>query len=322
MGKIENLVIVGGGPAGAYCAFELTRRGVYATVLDPSHPREKPCGGGISPAAIEKFPFLREFRSKGGTPATFKIISCTNQQIAVIKNEGFNLSRQFMDEQIVKMAVDNGAKLINERVLALQRKQNLWQIKTDKQIMTTRILVGADGIRSLVRQKTAGAISKENLGLTYGYFATGTENEPTTVKFVAGIPGYLWIFPRNNHSSIGIGSELKYGAALKRILDEFIHSYCPKIKVISKFSAMFPRATDPDFFTLPCAGNNWILIGDAAGHADPLTGEGILYALWSGKLAAEALTEDKLSSYDKLWREQYGYCLRARCAQQNTFYNR
>jgi len=188
--------------------------------------------------------------------------------------------------------------------------------------MTTRILVGADGIRSLVRQKTVGHISKENLGLTYGYFATGTENEPTTVKFVAGIPGYLWIFPRNNHSSIGIGSELKYGAALKRILDEFIHSYCPKIKVISKFSAMFPRATDPDFFTLPCAGNNWILIGDAAGHADPLTGEGILYALWSGKLAAEALTEDKLSSYDKLWREQYGYCLRARCAQQNTFYNR
>jgi flavin-dependent dehydrogenase len=219
------------------------------------------------------------------------------------------------------MATNNGAKLINEQVLAVRRKQNLWQIKTNKQLITTRILVGADGIQSLVRQKTIGRISKENLGLTYGYFATGTENEPTTIKFTAEIPGYIWIFPRKNHSSIGIVSELKYGGALKRILDEFIHSYCPKIKVISKFSAMLPRATDPDFFDLPCGGNDWILIGDAAGHADPLSGEGILYALWSGKLAAEVLTKDKIEAYDKLWRKQYGNCFREKCAQKKAFYD-
>jgi flavin-dependent dehydrogenase len=91
--------------------------------------------------------------------------------------------------------------------------------------------------------------------------------------------------------------------------------------VISEFAAMLPRATNPDFFILPCAGDDWILIGDAAGHADPLTGEGILYALWSGKLAAEALSRNKPRNYDTLWKQQYGNFLVERCKQKNTFYN-
>jgi flavin-dependent dehydrogenase len=84
---------------------------------------------------------------------------------------------------------------------------------------------------------------------------------------------------------------------------------------------MLPWATNPKFFKLPCAGNNWILVGDAAGHADPLTGEGILYALWSGKLAAEAIVKNELSHYDKLWKEQYGKKLKERCKRKEIYYN-
>jgi flavin-dependent dehydrogenase len=58
----------------------------------------------------------------------------------------------------------------------------------------------------------------------------------------------------------------------KRILDSFIRSYCPQTKVNLEFAAMLPWATNPDFFSLPYAGKNWILVGDAAEHADPLTG--------------------------------------------------
>lgn len=55
-------MIVGGGPSGAYCATELARKGIYATILDHSHPKEKPCGGGISSVDLSKFPFLEKFR--------------------------------------------------------------------------------------------------------------------------------------------------------------------------------------------------------------------------------------------------------------------
>jgi geranylgeranyl reductase family protein len=321
LSHIREVTIIGAGPAGAYCAFELAKKGIYADIFDHSHPREKPCGGGISASVLEKFPFLERFRSKGGSPGALKIISCTGNQTAILGNQkGFYLSRQFLDEQILNMAVEKGARLIKEKVLAIQRKQNLWQIKTEKKVVETKVLVGADGVNSLVRRKTVGRIPNDNLALTYGYFVTGTEKELMTIKFVAEFPGYIWLFPRGDHSSIGTGSELKYGSLLKPVLDVFICNY-PQIKIKAKFSAMLPSAADPEFFSLPCAGNNWVLVGDAAGHADPLAGEGIQYALWSGKLAAETLVNSELTLYDRLWREQYGNYFRENCSQKKFYYN-
>jgi geranylgeranyl reductase family protein len=317
---VEDVVIVGGGPAGAYCAFELARKGIYATIFDHSHPREKPCGGGISHRAVAKFPFLEKFRS-GDRFFGFKMISCTNRQTTFADNKArFYLSRRLFDEEIIKMAIQQGARLIKEKVLDVEKKQVFWKIKTTKRLVKARFVIGADGIRSLVRRKTVGPIQSRNIGLTYGYLSNRLE-EPPTIKFVAEIPGYIWIFPRDNQSCIGIGSEARYGSLLRGILDDFVRSYCPRIMINAKFAAMLPWATDPEFFTLPCAGEDWLLVGDAAGHADPLTGEGILYALWSGKLAAEVLAKREPTSYDGLWRTQYGNYFMHRCGMKNEFYD-
>jgi digeranylgeranylglycerophospholipid reductase len=72
---------------------------------------------------------------------------------------------------------------------------------------------------------------------------------------------------------------------------------------------------------LPCAGENWILIGDAAGHVDPISGGGILYALWDGKLAAEAIIKRDLREYDKLWKKEYGKKLKTQSKKKAKFYN-
>jgi len=321
MEQVEDVAIVGAGPAGAYCAYRLARKGIYPIIFDDSHPREKPCGGSISPLAIEKFPFINGIPSKGSISAEFRIISPSGREaIAVGRRKGFNISRRYLDESILKMAIEAGARLANERVIQLRNEGN-WRIKTKKHQFAAKTVVGADGVNSIVRKEVIGPIPPKNLGLGYGYIATGCEQEYTTMKFLEGVPGYIWIFPRDNHSSIGIGSELTYGSMLRKLLDDFIKSHYPNIRIISRFAGMLPLVVDHKFFDLPCAGKDWILVGDAAGHVDPISGEGILYALWSGELAAGAIQRSNTKCFDEVWRQQYGNHLRERCKQRATFYN-
>lgn len=320
MKRIE-VAIVGGGPAGVSCAIELAKHGVYATIFDHSHPREKPCAGGISTQTIKKFPFLEPFRSMGIALSDFRIISHNDIQVMIKKDDyGFCVSRMLFDREILNMALEKGAKLVKEKVLDVKKVRGSWKIKTNKEIRFTKILVGADGVNSVVRRNTVGPISKENLALTFGYHATSLEDIQPTIKFLE-IPGYIWVFPRKNYVNIGLGSELNYGNKLKKLLDDFIHSYYSDIKIISNYAALIPSANTPEFFSLPCSGKNWVLVGDAAGHVDPTTGGGIFYALSGGRLAALAIKENEVDSYDNMWRKEYGHALILSAKKKEWFYD-
>jgi menaquinone-9 beta-reductase len=318
----KDIIIVGGGPAGAYCALEMTKQGVYPLIFDQSHPREKPCGGGISPQTISKFQFIENFRSKGFTFCDFNIISCTNIRVVTKELEnGFCISRSLLDEGILKMATHCGAELIEEKVMDIKNQGDHWKVKTNKRIVSAKIVVGADGVNSVVRRKTIGPIPKQELALTFGYIATPIKKESATIKYLAEFPGYIWVFPGKGYSNIGIGGELRYGNKLKGLLDAFIESNYPDIKITSKYVSMLPSANNPKFFELPCAGKDWILVGDAAGHVDPISGGGILYALWGGKLAAEVIKTNDLAKYDCRWREEFGNILVENCRKKPLFYD-
>jgi len=218
-----------------------------------------------------------------------------------------NVSRECLDKYILQNATDNGAKLIERRVVGIEEEADCWIVRTRDGEYRSKLIVGADGVNSVVRRKTIGPIPRENLAACAGYFARGVERDYNVVKFIRGYTGYAWIIPRETHSSIGIGVELRHAGKLKKLMEEFIAEYCPNIEKISRFGALIPIVTDPAFYKIPCSGKNWILIGDAAGHVAPISGEGIRYALWSAELAAEAIAEGNPAKFDTLWRKKYSW---------------
>ena len=314
--------IVGGGPAGAYCAGCLTENGIYPTIFDHTHPREKPCGGLVSSLAQELFPFLRHIPIEHTVKKKFYFVSPNGKKIC-LRDNLLGFSRLMFDQYLVNRAVEKGAELINEKVVALKRKGDYWQLKTKKQTYVTKILIGADGVNSLVRRKVIGPFSKKDIGLCFGYLVNESVVEDITLIFSPYRKGYLWVIPRGRNTCFGIcTTEISDSYGLKKELDMFIQKNYPNIKKDSSWSSLIPNIKDPRTFSVPLAGTDWILIGDAAGHVNPISGEGILYALLDGELASQAITENSPRRFNQLWTERYGMNLFSKIKTRKWLYKK
>jgi len=320
--NVEDIVIVGAGPAGSYLGYLLAKAGFKPVIFDHSHPREKPCGGGISVLAIEKFSFLHDIPDEKSPDNFFEIVSPHGVSIMTTgRKSTWNLSRQSLDIFVLDKAINHGCRLIAEQVIDVKLINNIWHIKTKEAKYKAKIIIGADGVNSIVRKKILGPIPKTELGVCYGCFAKSEKKETNRVKFLKNKQGYAWCFPRHDHLSIGVGIESGHPKEVKKMFNNFLFTYYPHVEIISTWGAKIPNIKNPHFYDLPCAGENWILIGDAAGHVDPMTGEGITYALWSAELAAKAIISNDPKAFDKMWRKEYGEDLMDSCRMMKFFYN-
>ena len=304
-----KVAIVGAGPAGSYCAYTLAEKGVYPSVFDNSHPREKPCGGLVPAGAHEYFPFLKDPPIPHSERSTMTMVTPSGRRVVIGFRKGklMGFSRLKFDQYLLDMAVAEGANLVEEKVVGLERKYGWWKVRTQKQSYAVKTVVGADGVNSMVRRNIIGSLSKIDKGLCFGYFAKGLEGEDVTIRFLAGKKGYMWIIPRGEDTSIGIGSaKIRRFSDLKTELDMFINAFYPQAEKISRWTALIPNVKNTKTFRTPIAGSNWLLIGDAAGHVDPITGSGVIYALLGGELAAEAIANGNPEMFNKLWIETYG----------------
>lgn len=320
-----EVAVVGGGPAGAYCAHNLAKSGFHVSVFDDSHPREKPCGGLLTPEALSLFPFITELPIEKRLLSKGHFISPTgiDASISTKKNPYRAFSRSKLDQFLIEMASAEGADWIKEKVVSLERKENLWKITTSRNQYYGRTLVGADGYNSLVRKTLIGPLMGKDFGFTFGYILSNFDKDEFTMRFLPHRKGYMWLIPRAGHTCVGIGcSELALAHRLRKELDAFLHREYPYLQKISRWASLIPCIKKTETFNKPLAGKNWVIIGDAAGHVDPITGEGLPFALLDGDLAATAIVKNKPSAFDGMWREAFGLRMMTNIRIRNVYYHK
>jgi flavin-dependent dehydrogenase len=312
-----KIAIVGAGPAGCHLAHLLADTEHEILLFDhrvrPSSEvgYEKPCGGGLSPIVGRRFPEVMALPFPRHRPPCVLLRSSDGNQIeqALDSSDWAIVCRAEFGQALLDRALANvRVAHIRERVTSAERVGDGWSVfTTADEEFSADFLVGADGVQSIVRRIVVGPIPRQHLALAVGYRVRGA---PDAIVFqtYSDLEGYLWSFPRIDHASAGIVARL--GAVrprdLWRRLDRFLDEVCPGADRIRRWAALLPMAGDPSLWDTPSAGPGWALLGDAAGHVHPLTGEGIAYALWSAELLANALQDGNAQGYDELWRETYG----------------
>ncbi len=303
-----DVAIIGAGPAGSNCAYNLSQKGKSVSLFDSSHPREKPCGGMLRSSVKDNFSILEKCPVLHSEMSSMQLISPGQVKwtIDISKNKFLGFSRLRLDQYLLNKAVDEGTNLIQEKVLGLERRASSWRILTQNRSYEAKIVVGADGVNSLVRKKLLGALNRSDLGACYGYNLQGIQTDILILKFLPDSAGYIWVVPRGDQTNIGGGTaDLNRFPELKRMVNVFIDSCYPKVERISEWAALIPNIKNPHAFS-SIAGPTCFLIGDAAGHVDPITGSGIGFAMLDGELVAEAIHSGDFGQYYKQWIKNYG----------------
>ncbi len=321
--KTFDLVIIGAGPAGTYLAWLLSRQGFNPVIIDHSFPTDKRALDLVPVEYLSKFPVLGALVQKEGADNLLHILSPGGKEAVVINalDPRTAVSVSNPSRYLLHSAISRGARFIPERVTSIRYEKGLWKITTTKHQIRARNLAGADGVKSFVRKALHKPFSRKDLLLVLGYEVSGLP-ESSYVKFVHGRQGLLKARGSPCNGTVEISDTLINSAGLKKDLDTFLYDLAGDVKILNSWSVLIPRASSSDFFRSPSLGKDWILIGDAAGHVNPLTGDGLIYALWSADIAAQAITAGDMRLYEILWRKEYGDALQKAADSINLFFKR
>lgn len=334
-----RVAIVGAGPAGAQLAHELSLQGAEVHIFDARDAWEKPCGGGVTSKALAEFSFLQESRAPRQMVPALRLISAAGREVRVKPRADFAIySRRELGRLMRERALGAGARLHHERVEKTVREGGAWRIETGSgRQMEVDLLVGADGASSVIRRRVGVRFSQADFAYGLGWHVSGVPaTEPAGevhVRYLDEVTGYLWLFPRTDHLSYGIASGYREStpAELKARLLDYIRRQNPEAAArisagapgVRFYAAMIPALGVASWDRLRASNEaaGWALIGDAAGFVDPLTGEGIYYAMKSAKLLADSLAAGRLANYEERWREEFGRELRRAAELSDKFYS-
>jgi menaquinone-9 beta-reductase len=330
-----DVIIVGGGPAGATCALQLRHSDLRVLLIDKAtFPRVKICGDAVVGRSIKTLrKCCPEMSDMLDTLTPKARITKTRMSILQHKpfeinwvNEAYCCTRYDFDNmliQAVKQFAPNVTILENFSVDSVGNTEGgivIGNIKSN-QYFKTPIIVGCDGAQSVVAKKlTDTKLSHHDHAAavrTYFKNVKGLDYNTTEVYLLKGyLPGYLWIFPiSEGYANVGFGMLSEAVSAQKFNLREALLDCIHNTPTLRPRFENSEQVGKTEGFGLPLgsrrvqmSGNHFLLTGDAASLIDPTSGDGISNAIVSGKVAGETIIEayknknfsaDFLKNYDK-----------------------
>jgi geranylgeranyl reductase family protein len=291
-----DVVIAGAGPAGSSAAAVLATAGLRVALIDKARfPRDKLCGGLLSERSV------RALRAVFGQDSDLPIeVTSTGAAVfdrdrPLVRVDAYKplhfVSRRSLDAHLASLAARRGAQLIEEcAVTAVDPVAHAVEL-ADGRVLSASFVIGADGASSRIRKLVGVAIDRTG-------FAVGLETEvpreaagrdvrDPEIYFGLVEWGYAWIFPKRATLTVGIGGLAAENGDMRSRFREFATTALGRVPAQAPCGSPIPFG---NFVARPGHGST-LLAGDAAGLVEPLTGEGIAFAVQSGAYAAQAIVD-------------------------------
>jgi flavin-dependent dehydrogenase len=272
--------------------------GARVALIDGSHPREKPCGGGVTGRAFELIASAVPQSSLSTVAVQSASFAAAGRSADVSLAADISgpaalaiVARRHFDAALLAAATRAGADHVAARATDLELAAAGWTVELGTQRLTTTWLIGADGAASMVRKRVSTPFPRSELSVAAGYFVDGSGSAEIAIDFDDVPTGYVWSFPRRDHFAVGAcgQADLASSAALQRRTARWVDQHLPRTSM-HRYSWPIPSLGLGALLAEQPAGPNWMLVGDAAGLVDPITREGIYFALLSGEIAAASLS--------------------------------
>ena len=329
-----DVIIAGGGPAGATAAKLLGEAGASVLLIDKSaFPRDKPCGGGISARALKRFPYLRagldriptswvnniHFESPSGFVVDYR---SPDPLYLMIRRCEFDNLLFSLAKPRVKVATGLARKI--------ELRSDHVSVNTDSHEYRARMVIGCDGANSIVARasglRTGSVQSDYAIDMMeetpHQELSTADRDRMYIYYRIRSHYGYGYVFPKTSHVNVGIGFKLDY--YLSNLRGEHYAHHQAFVDDLKSKRLLTGQSNRANFraFPLPISGplartyaDRVLLAGDAGGFVNALTAEGIYYAMVSGELAArtalDAIRSGKFGSaqlreYESAWKREIG----------------
>jgi flavin-dependent dehydrogenase len=288
---MKTVAVLGGGPAGSFAAEQLSRAGMKVMLFDEKLAWEKPCGGGLTYKAYNEYPFLLDNDTPKRLVHETTITAPKAGEVKMALAQPLVIyARMDLNRMLLQRAEQAGAAIEKTRILGLDRLDKGWRLRTKHGIAEADFCIIATGARNPLRGVGTELGAKDTMS-TLGYYVPGSQAQ-IDIQFLPKLEGYIWVFPRCGHLSVGICGKGESARALRDRLELYMAERTISTKDATFYSHMLPSLEKPGWQKNRTSGEGWLAVGDAGGLTDPITGEGLYYAIRSGDLASRVVLDD------------------------------